>query len=104
MMPITLDGIFSVPDQPHHPTSQSGLLYRSFGQSEKATRVDVARFHGSRNGIGCIIRQVLIVCFVLKRRWKYQWVTAWEPSFMISDFSNWKDTSLTNKNYEKHIK
>ena len=40
-MPIILENIFSVSDQSHHPTSQFGLSYTSFGQLEKATRGSV---------------------------------------------------------------
>ena len=36
-----LEDVFSVPDHSHHPTSQSKLPYRSFGQLETATRRSV---------------------------------------------------------------
>ena len=37
-MPIKVEDVFDVPDDPYHPASQSALPYRSYGQSEKGTR------------------------------------------------------------------
>ena len=62
-MPIKVEDVFDDPDDPYHPASQSALPYRSYGQSERSL-VDVVRLHGLRIGDGCIIRLVLILCFV----------------------------------------
>ena len=63
-MQIKVEDVFDVPDDPYHPTSQSALPYRSYGQSEKGA-VNVIRLCGLKNGDGCIIRLVLILCFVI---------------------------------------
>ena len=89
-----LEDVFSVPDHSHHPTSQSRLPYRSFGQLRKATRRSVLPDSVAwKTELIALSGQVLIafatrvVMHLSKRRWKYQWVTASHHSRSANSFN-----------------
>ena len=69
--------------------------------------IDVASFCGSENGIFCIIRQVATDCVfchmccktLIEKKVEVS-MDNWEPSFTISGFSNWKDTTRAFKKHD----
>ena len=104
-MLINVEDVFDVPDNPYHPTSQSALPYRLYGQSEKAL-VGVVRLRGLKLGDSCIIKQVLILyfchtcCKALKTMKVDLTKGNWEASFIANGFSNWKDVMRIFKKHD----
>ena len=104
-MPIKLENILCVPDQPYHPTSQSALPYRLFGQSEKTTRRCCQivwfgkwtwlHYQASTDNAFCHT-----CCKALIAKKVVISTGNWEPSFTVSGFSNWKDATRAFKRHD----
>ena len=104
-MPIKVEDVFDVPDDPYHPTSQSALPYRSYGQSEKGTRrcCQIAWFknwrwlhyQASTDTVFCHT-----CCKALKTKKVDLMKGIWETLFIVNGFSNWKDAMRIFKKHD----
>ena len=104
-MPIKVEDVFDVPDDPNHPTSQSALPYRRYGQSEKGTRRCCQttwfknwrwlHYQASTDTVFCHT-----CCKALKSKKVDVTKGNWEASFIVNGFFNWKDAMRIFKKHD----
>ena len=104
-MPIKVEDVFDVPDDPYHPAPQSALPYRSYSQSEKGTcRCCRTAWFKNWRWLHYQANTDTVFCHTCCKALKTKKVDLtkgnWEASFIVNGFSNWKDSMRIFKKHD----